>query len=166
MEKNLQNEEAVKKLQKLVNEVNTCMFITRPEDEQSSRPMATIKAEDDGTLWFFTHRSSGKTSEIGIDKDVHLVYAHPGKDSYLDLWGTGSVVNDRDKIKELWNPIVKAWFPGGVDDPDLCLLRVRPNTAYYWDSETAKMVEFFKIITSAVTGKRLAEGAEGNLNLK
>ena len=26
--------------------------------------------------------------------------------------------------------------------------------------------EFFKVIASAVTGKRLAEGAEGNLNLK
>lgn len=166
MEKNLQDEQALKKLQKLVNEVNICIFITSPEDQQSSRPMATIKAEDDGTLWFFTHRSSGKTSEIENDKEVHLVYSHPGKDSYLDLWGKGSVINDRQKIKDLWNPIVKAWFPGGVDDPDLCLLKVRPETAYYWDSENAKMVEFLKIVTSAVTGKRLAEGAEGNLNLR
>ena len=101
-----------------------------------------------------------------MDQEIHLVYAHPGKDSYLDLWGSGTVVNDREKIKALWNPIVKAWFPGGVDDPDLCLLKVQPETAYYWDSETAKMVEFIKIIASAVTGKRLAEGAEGNLNLK
>jgi len=166
MEKNLQDKQAIQKLQKLVNEINICMFITRPEDEQSSRPMATIKADDDGTLWFFTHKSSGKTSEINMDQEIHLVYAHPGKDSYLDLWGSGTVVNDREKIKALWNPIVKAWFPGGVDDPDLCLLKVRPETAYYWDSETAKMVEFFKVIASAVTGKRLAEGAEGNLNLK
>ena len=166
MEKNLQDEQATKKLQKLVDEVNVCMFITRPEDQQSSRPMATIKAEDNGTLWFFTHRSSGKTSEIEIDQDVHLVYSHPGKDSYLDLWGRSSVVTDRAKIKELWNPVVKAWFPNGVDDPDLCLLKVTPETAYYWDSETGKMIEFFKILTSAVTGKRLADGAEGNLDLK
>jgi general stress protein 26 len=47
-----------------------------------------------------------------MDQEIHLVYAHPGKDSYLDLWGSGSVVNDREKIKALWNPIVKAWFPG------------------------------------------------------
>lgn len=166
MEKNLQDEQALQKLKKLVDEVNICMFITSPEDNQSSRPMATIKAENDGTLWFYTHRSSGKTSEINADHDVHLVYSHPGKDSYLDLWGKSSVVTDRDKIRELWNPIVKAWFPGGVDDPDLCLLRVRPETAYYWDSESGKMVEFFKILTSAVTGKRLAEGAQGSLDVK
>lgn len=165
MEKNLQQSEALAKLKKLVDEVNICMFITRPEDEQSSRPMATIKAEEDGTLWFYTHRSSGKTAEINADQDVHLVYAHPGKDSYLDLWGTGSVVNDRQKIKEYWNPMIKAWFPNGVDDPDLCLLKVRPNAAYYWDSESGKMVEFIKILAAAVTGKRLAEGAEGNLDI-
>lgn len=165
MEKNLQQTEALDKLKKLVDEVKICMFITKPEDEQSSRPMATIKAEEDGTLWFYTHRSSGKTAEINADQDVHLVYSHPGKDSYLDLWGTGSVVTDRQKIKEFWNPMIKAWFPNGVDDPDICLLKVRPDTAYYWDSETGKMVEFIKILASAVTGKRFAEGSEGALNI-
>ena len=165
MEKNLQDEQAVRKLQKLVDEVNICMFITRPEDEQSSRPMATIKAEDDGTLWFFTHRSSGKTSEIGMDQDVHLVYAHPGKDSYLDLWGKGSVVNDREKIRELWNPIVKAWFPDGVADPNLALLKLQPEEAYYWEAERGRMVQFLNMAASVVTGQRLTEGAQGSLNV-
>jgi general stress protein 26 len=165
MEKNLQNEEALQKLKKLANEINICMFITDPDNKQSSRPMATIKVEDEGTLWFYTHLSSGKTSEIEQEQEVHLVYAHPGKDSYMDLRGRGTVVTDRSKIKELWNPIVKAWFPQGVDDPDLCLLKVIPQSAHYWDSETGKMVEFLKIIAAAVTGKRLAEGAEGNLDV-
>lgn len=165
MEKNLSSQEAIKKFKKLVDEIHICMFITSPDDEQSSRPMATIKADDDGTLWFYTHRSSGKTSEIENDHDVHLVYSHPGKDSYMDVWAKGSIVEDRDKIKELWNPIVKAWFPNGVDDPDLCLLKVSPYACYYWDSESGKMVEFLKILASAVTGKRLAEGAEGSLDV-
>ncbi len=165
MEKNLQNEEALKKLKKLAEEINICMFITDPENKQSSRPMATIKVEDNGTFWFFTHKSSGKTSEIEQEHDVHLVYSHPGKDSYMDLRGRGSVVTDRAKIEELWNPIIKAWFPQGVEDPDLCLLKVTPQSAYYWDSESGKMVEFLKIIAAAVTGKRLAEGAEGSLDV-
>jgi general stress protein 26 len=165
MEKNLQNEEAIKKFKKLVDDVNICMFITKPEDEESARPMATIKVEDDGTLWFFTHKSSGKTSQLDQDSEVHLVYAHPGKDSYMDVWAKGSVVTDRSKIRELWNPIIKAWFPNGVDDPDLCLLRVKPESAYYWDNETGKMVEFLRMIAAAVTGKRLAETKEGDLDM-
>lgn len=165
MEKNLDNKEAIQKLTKLAKDIKICMFITMPDDEQSSRPMATIEAEDDGTLWFYTSRSSGKTSQIENDHDVHLVYSHPGKESYMDVWGKGTVVEDRQKIKELWNPIIKAWFPGGVDDPELCLLRVKPYSAYYWDSEAGKMVAFVKILASAVSGKKFSEGVEGSLDV-
>lgn len=166
MEKNLKKEEAIKKFKELVEDINICMFITKPESEQSSRPMATMKVENDGTLWFFTRRSSGKTGELDFDENVHLIYAHPGKDSYLDVWGIGDVVNDDAKIRELYSPIVKAWFPDGIDDPEICLLRVQPQSVYYWDSGTGKMVEFFKMVAAIVTGKKLAEGEEGTLKMR
>lgn len=165
MEKNLAREEAIKKFKKLVEDINICMFITKPNSQESSRPMATMKVENDGTLWFFTNRSSGKTGELDFDDNVHLVYAHPGKDSYIDVWGVGEVVYDETKIRELYSPIIKAWFPGGVDDPEICLLSVRPQSVYYWDSGSGKMVEFFKMVASAVTGKRFAEGEEGTLRI-
>lgn len=165
MEKNLQDQEALRKFKELAEDINVCMFITDVDEESSTRPMATIKAEDDGTLWFFTHLSSGKTSQLREDQDVHLVYAHPGKSSYMDVWGKGSVITDKNKIKELWSPIVKAWFPGGVDDPDICLLKVNPHSAYYWDAEAGRMVSFLKILASAVSGKKFSEGAEGSLEV-
>lgn len=166
MEKNLENEEALKKFKKLVEEIRTCMFITNSTSEQEhTRPMATIEAENNGTLWFYTDIRSIKVEEVSTDRKVHLTFAHPGKDSYLDVWGTASVVTDKQQIKDKWNPMVKAWFPDGVDDPNLALLKVQPGESYYWDSETGKMVKFLKMAASAVTGKRLAEGAEGTLNL-
>lgn len=166
MEKNLQNEEALSKFKKLVEEIRICMFITdNKNDENHTRPMATIEVEDDGTLWFFTDIRSIKVEEVETSKEVHLTYAHPGKDSYLDVWGSGSVVTDRQTIKDKWKPMVKAWFPEGSDDPNLALLQIRPQSSYYWDSETGKMVEFLKMAASIVTGKRLAEGAEGKLEL-
>ena len=166
MEKNLQNQDALQKFKKLADDIKICMFITAPNEDESSRPMATIQVDDDGTLWFFTHRSSGKTSQIEEDKEVHLVYSHPSKESYMDVWGHGSVVEDRQKIRDLWSPIIKAWFPQGVEDPDLCLLRVKPYTAHYWDSEQGKMVAFLKIVASAVTGKKFTEGVEGTIDIQ
>ena len=79
------------------------------------------------------------------------------------MWGNAKVVNDRDLIRAKWSPIVRAWFPEGANDPNLTLLRVKPVQAYYWDAETGKMISFLKIAASAVTGKRLSEGAEGKL---
>jgi general stress protein 26 len=166
MEKNLENEEALKKFKKLVNDINICMFITNNQNEKDhTRPMATIEVEENGTLWFFTDIRSIKVEEVSADNKVHLIYSHPGKDSYLDVWGKASVVTDKQQIRDKWSTIVKAWFPDGVDDPNLALLKVEPQNNYYWDAETGKMVQFFKMAASIVSGKTLADGAEGKLNV-
>ena len=166
MEKNLNDQEAIKKFRELVKEINICMFITNTAgDQEHTRPMATIEVEDNGTLWFFTDIRSIKVEEVNKEKEVHLVYAHPGKESYLDVWGAASVVTDRQQLVDKWSPIVKAWFPDGVTDPNLGLLKVQPVEAYYWESETGKMVQFLKMAASLVAGERLADGAQGSLNL-
>lgn len=167
MEKNLQNEEALKKFKKLVEEVRTCMFITATHSEQEhTRPMATVEVEDDGSLWFFTDIRSIKVEEVATDQTVHLIYSHPGKDSYIDVWGRGSIITDREQMKAKWSPVVKAYFPNGVEDPNLALLKVQPTNVYYWESETGKMVQFFKMAVAAVTGNpAVAKGAQGNINL-
>ena len=166
MEKNLQSEDALKKFKKLVEEIRICMFITNNETEKEhTRPMATIDIEDDGTLWFYTDIRSIKVEEVVTSKQVHLTYSHPGKDSYLDIRGTAEVNTDRELIKAKWKPFVKAWFPNGAEDPNIGLLKVNPHRCYYWDAETGKMVQFLKMAAAIVTGKQLAEGAEGKLHI-
>ncbi len=142
------------------------MFITNNNEDQHTRPMATIEVEENGTLWFFTDVRSVKVDEVSKEADVHLAYAHPGKESYLDVWGKASVVTDRQQIKDKWSPVVKAWFPNGEDDPNLALLKVTPTDNYYWDSESGKMVQFLKMAVAAVSGSpKIAEGAQGTITL-
>ncbi len=166
MEQNLKQEEAVKKFKKLAEDVRVCMFITNTNaEDEHTRPMSTIEVEEDGTLWFFTDIRSIKIEEVAADKEVHLTYAHPGKESYMDVWGSAKIVTDKQQIKDKWSPIIKAWFPDGVDDPNIALLKIKPNQCYYWDAETGKMVQFLKMAAAAITGKRLADGKEGKLIL-
>lgn len=166
MEKNLQSEEALRKFKKLVEEINVCMFITNNKSEREhTRPMATIEVDDKGTLWFFTDIRSIKVEEVVTDRSVHLTYAHPGKESYMDVCGRAEVITDRALIKEKWSPIVKAWFPNGSDDPNVALLKVTPTDAYYWEAESGKMVQFLKMAASIVAERPLADGAEGKLRL-
>ena len=166
MEKNLNNKEAVEKLKDLAESIKVCMFITdNDEQKDPTRPMTTIEVEDDGTLWFFTGRQSQKVDEVENESLVHLVYADPGKENYMDLWGNATTVTDKSIIKDKWNPIVKAWFPEGVDDPNIALLKVTPRSAYYWDTKAGKMIAFLKMAVSAITGKKSDEGVAGNLNV-
>ena len=67
-------------------------------------------------------------------------------------------------MKDKWSVVVKAWFPEGVDDPNLCLLKVKPTNVYYWNASTGSMIQFVKMMAAAVSGKpSLAEGEEGKL---
>jgi general stress protein 26 len=141
------------------------MFITNNRENEHTRPMATVSTDDDGTLWFFTDVRSVKVEEVNTEHTVHLVYAHPGKSSYLDVWGEAMITKDENAIKEKWSAIMKAWFPNGPDDPNLALLRVRPSDVYYWDSEQGRMVAFFKIAAKALGANQVDEGVQGNLKI-
>lgn len=163
MTKSFDRGEGLEKLKEMVESIGVCMFITKNNDASHVRPMATTRVDDNADLWFFTQRSSPKVKELMTDEDVQLLYSHPGKDSYLNVIGKATIETSREKMKELWSPLVKAWFPKGIDDPELTLLKVEVDSAYYWDSGTNKMVSFFKMIAAAVSGTQVAEGEEGHL---
>lgn len=165
MEKNLQHTEAVDKFKKLIDDINIAMLITNIDGEESTRPMATIDVDDQSNLWFFTSKNSLKVDELINNSQVHLIYSHPGKDSYLDIKGNAEVIYDPALIEEKYLPIVKAWFPEGKNDPNLCLLKVYPQQAHYWDSGSSKFIEGIQILASIFTGKKLADGEEGEIAL-
>ena len=45
-----------------------------------------------------------------------------------------TVVRDPPKMRELYSPILKTWFPGGLEDPYLTLIKFEANSGAYWDS--------------------------------
>lgn len=164
MEKNLNSHDAIEKLQSLVKETGTCMFFTNTNTGiYNTRPMAVIETDTNGNLWFFTNKLSAKVKDIEIDQNVHLVFTNPSKDTYLDLRGRASIEHDPKSIDDKWNPIVKAWFPEGKDDPNICLIKVKTDEAHYWDRDNTKMMEMLKMATAVITGKQLSEGLHGDL---
>jgi general stress protein 26 len=162
MEKNYFDTAAVKKVATLIRDIGNCFFITQFSGK--ARPMSTGKFDEKGAIWFFTDIKSEKVKDIEQDTEVRLLYADPRKNAYLDIQGEADVVTDRKRIRELWNPIVSMWFPDGVDYPDLCLLRIVPFNAYYWDVAKAKMMQAIKLAASIITGENLVEGKEGTLS--
>jgi general stress protein 26 len=118
-----------------------------------SRPMSTHDVDADGTLWFLTYKNSNKVREIQANNRVSLSYADHSADTYVAASGTAQVVDDRQKIHELWNDGLKAWFPDGPDDPNITLLRVKPHQAEYWDRPGGKMMTLFEMAKAALTGQ-------------
>lgn len=153
-------EESIKKLGELIEDIDFAMLTTIDTDGVlRSRPMSTQKAEFDGTLWFFTSDQTHKTEEIEKDNRVNASYSKPEDNVYVSTSGTASISKDRAKMEELWNPILKAWFPKGLEDPHICLLKVNVEQAEYWDSPSSTLVQIAGFVKAMVTGQR-AEGGE------
>ncbi|MBA2613375.1 MAG: pyridoxamine 5'-phosphate oxidase family protein [Bacteroidetes bacterium] len=162
-----EHDQNVEKLIEMVKGVHACMLITNEKDTEnlSGRPMGINKIDDDGTMWFFTKASSYKVEEIEESKKVSIAITNESSNNYLMIHGTATLVNDKTKMKELWSSIMKAWFPLGLDDPDMTLIKVTPNEVNYWDSSSSKMVVLFNMLKAIVTGKEYKEGEHGKINL-
>ena len=101
------------------------MMTTVDEDGSlRSRPMRTLGDTFDGSLWFFTADDAPKADELARNPQIGLSYAAPDKDLYVSVSGRAELVHDRARVEELWNVFAEAWFPDGVDDPHLALLKV------------------------------------------
>ncbi len=159
--------EHVKKLGELIKDIEFAMLTTAEADGTlRSRPMATQQVEFDGDLYFFTRAGSGKVDEIERDHHVNVSYAKPDDQRYVSVSGMARLSRDRAKIEELWSPILKAWFPEGLDDPELALLKVSVESAEYWDSPSSKMVQLVGFVKALVTGESYKPGEHEKLDLK
>jgi general stress protein 26 len=157
--------EAVAKLKELLEGIDFCMLTTISGGHLRSRPMSTQKFEFDGDLWFFTSDKTHKIDEIEKDSRVNVAYAQPDDNKYVSVSGTGVVSKDRSKMEELWNPILKAWFPDGLETSDLCLLKVNVEEAEYWDSSSSTLVQIAGFVKAMVTGEQADWGEHDKVKL-
>ena len=156
----------IQKLGELIEDIQITMLTTVDEDGSlRSRPMSTQQIEFDGDLWFFTSASAAKVHEVQRNHQVNLAYANPDDQRYVSVSGTSELVRDRAKITELWNPIYQAWFPAGLDDPDLALLKVQVEKAEYWESPSSKVVQLIGFVKAVATGKPYEGGKNEKIEL-
>lgn len=156
--------EAIDKIREIAEDINIGMLCTNLDNTPiSTRPMATQKVEDDGEIWFLSDKNSNHNQDIKNDDRVQVIYAHPGKSSFLSLYGTAEILYDRQKIEELWTKMAEVWFQKGKEDPNITLIRFMPEEGYYWDTKTNKMIAFLKMAASLVMGKTMDDGIEGKL---
>ena len=150
-----------------IESVRTAMMTTvEPDGSLRSRPMWTQGDEFDGSLWFFTSDEAPKVDDLQRNPHVGLSYAAPDKDLYLSVSGRAELVHDRSKAEELWNIFAEAWFPDGVDDPKLALLRVDVEHAHYWEDKKPKVLQFAEIVLGAIRGTPPKSGDEKELGLQ
>jgi general stress protein 26 len=161
-----QRNEELQKVADLVEEIKVAMLVTEEADGTlRSRPMSTVQMDSNGDLWFFTALSSAKVEECEHHRSVNLSYVHIGNQHFLSISGTEQTLRDKEKMTQLWTPWVQPWFPQGVDDPNLALLKVSITHAEYWDAPGSVVKRLYGLAKAVVTGNATGLGENRKLQI-
>lgn len=166
MSENPARPQAIQKISELIKDIRIAMLSTAsPEGTIHSRPMATQETEFDGELLFLTRQESSKTDEIAHQSQVTLSYVDSKHARFVCLSGRASLSKDRATIHELWNPLYKAWFPEGEQDPQITVIRVYIDHAEYWEAPANAVVRGYQLLKAAATKGRSPVGEHQAVSL-
>lgn len=136
----------VERLGQLIQGIDQVMFTTiNPDGSVNSRPMLVQDFEFDGSLWFFTPRSSSKVESIAEDSRINLAFMDPATNRFISMSGCAELIDDELIKKKMWNSRFQQWFGDGFGDPDLVLIRVFVLHAEYWDTPHSEVEEVFSL---------------------
>ena len=142
------------KLYDLIKSMKIAMMTTVDTDGTlHSRPMHNQEADEHGDLWFFTQIASPKVTEVSRDNQVNLAYSDPGGQNYVSVAGKAEIVRDKQTIQDKWSEGMRTWFPKGVDDPQIALIRVHPIKGEYWDSPSSTVLHLVGYAKAVLTGE-------------
>lgn len=144
--------EICEKLWSMMKGIGTAMLTTEDGDHLRARPMVASQKDFDGTLWFYTREHTGKVQEVYQGRNVGVTYADSGKQDYVSLTGTATLVKDKSLIEAFWSEPLRTWFPKGTDDPEIALLKVTVTGAEYWDAPNSMMLHAYGYVKAVLTG--------------
>jgi general stress protein 26 len=165
--KDLSGTEAGKKIKELAEKTNTCFMCTGISSNApfNVRPMSVQKMDESGNFWFLSANDSYKNKDIEADSNVQLLFQGGAHSDFLHIHGKATISTDKELIAELWEPVLKTWFTGGVDDPRITAIKVETKEGYYWDNKHGDAVALVKMAAGAILGKTMDDSIEGKLEV-
>jgi general stress protein 26 len=144
----------------LIDDIDTAMMTTRRADGHlRSRAMANQKRAAGADLWFVTAKGAAKLRDIAGDPHVNLSYYKNSTRAWVSVSGVASVTDDRARIRELYEPDWKVWFPedgderhGTPDDPRITLIGVDVHAAEFLEVNKSRPVLVYEFVKGWLTG--------------
>lgn len=154
-------------IQAMVKDIKYTMMTTRNgENHLHSCPMNTTETSIGAKeIWFIGHKPSETVDNIKQNPEVNLAYVTQESDKYLSISGTAELVEDEEKLNELWSIMYNAYFEQGKDDPKVQLIKVVPHGAEYWANGNA-ITSAVKMAAAALTDNAVEKSLGDNFSIK
>ena len=100
--------------------------------------------------------------------DVGLVFIDATAKAYLSITGKARISDDSALRVTAWRKNDDVWWPGGPNDPDVCVLIVEPITAKLWDGPSSAAVAAYEFAKARATGTEpdLGENRKSDVDMR
>ncbi len=150
--------EFIAKVKSILEHVGICMVCTQGKNgDIESRPMILQSVDPDGSLWFFFGRDTFRMNQVEPSPHVTVVAQDSKGQKCVELRGPGKIIDEKDRLQPMWKLDHGAWFPGGLDDPQLALFRVEVREAAYWEWKAGLVATTLKRLEAILTGVEPAD---------
>ncbi len=102
-------------------------FVASVDEEgfPNLKAMYTPRKIEGNCFYFSTNMSSLRAQQYLVNPKASIYFYHRGRFQYegIMLVGTMEVLLDPAIKKEIWQPGDTMYYPGGMTDPDYCVLK-------------------------------------------
>jgi general stress protein 26 len=143
----------------LIDDIPVAMVVTHDGlgQHMRARPMAMRPARTESAIYFLTDVDAPKADEIRRNETVCLALADNRNQKYVSITGQAEIIDDRDRVEEIWSVYDKAFWPD-KNDPRIRILRVTPESAEFWEG-AGMVVTAVKLVAAIASGERMNVGA-------
>lgn len=135
-------QELEKKFWDAIADDRTLMLGLNGVEDGHTRPMTAMLDDSQSetgprSMWFFTTKDNAMVHQLDQGHRAIATFAAKDHDIFATIHGTLLVDNNPAMIDKLWNSHVAAWYEGGRNDPNICLMRLDPDNAEIWENASS-----------------------------
>ena len=136
------------------------VFLQLDGHDEGAVPMtAQLDEHADHAIWFFTSRDH----HFAAGGPATCTFAGKNHDLFARFQGTLSEETGRERFEAEWSNFVRAYFPGGKNDPNLLMLRMDLGAAEIWDADLGMLTGAKMALGKDVREEAAAHHAETTL---
>jgi general stress protein 26 len=119
-------------LHDVLKNFDIAILVTHHTKEMHARPMVVARLDANMDIYLLTDTDSVKVHEINQNPDALITFQ--SSKQFASVKGEVVVSHDRVLLESMWKETWKVWFPGGVYDPNIAILKFTAHEGEYWDN--------------------------------
>lgn len=132
--------------------IEVAFLCAQGEDNIISRPMMAQFDEDDRKSLYFISSSNAEQVEALIkNPNAVATMTDSSNKIYIEAKGQCQITQSKEKIKPFWNAMVDTWFPEGLKDSDVSLIKLSLESLECWDSSGNIIMKAANLLMAKLT---------------